>query len=229
MTETPISIEAAQKSVPKVVQPEEPAFMPMTPEEKSLHVTRLQKEGRWPKFCTRREEIRLEQKAKGVRGPQANETSWRQALEEFPPEKEEPKEPEATEETLRRLEENSSDIDIRKDVEEAFRKLRVGGLSINSFDREGAYLFWKGYKDSIRDFLKEYGVKYLGKSSDENDPKKRDERDVELDDLHTAMEKEFPVEGEKVACPACSVQLQLPNSLRTGDDAKSPQFHLRVA
>ncbi len=208
MTDTRISLDAAKKSVARIGPEVDPEFTPITAGEKLKHKHRLEREGRSVAFATRREEIRQELRDKRVARPLAVEKSWRQALEEFPPlpvEEEPPdtEDVEATLETIQRHESNGSAIDIQADVAEAYKKLRLTGLSINEFDRDGAYLFWKGYKDNIREFLREYGVKYLGKIAGEGEAEVS-ERDVKLDDLIEKMEREVPAERK---CPKCKAMI----------------------
>ena len=225
MDETPISLKAAQKTVEAVTAPRY-----LSESEKLLHTNRLRKEGCWSEFGLRKEEFRTKLLAEGATRKQARDGAWVQAIAELPVVKEpkEPEEPALTDEQIVRLKAASSEIDIRADILFAYNKRWLKGLSVMSFEeRPGAYQFWRLGKDNNAKFI-ELALKYL-RQDDEDDASKPDERDVELGDLMTSMEKEFPVEGAKEACPACSAMLQLPNSRRTGDDAKSPEFHLRVA
>lgn len=197
-----ISLESAQKSVERIGPEVETEEQEWTPIDKAILTKRLAKEDRWPEARERHDELVREQKLLGVQPPQRAWRAWTELEKEFPPLPKEidPDDVEATEETVARHEASSTDVDIQADVLEAYRKLNKKGLSINQFDREGAYLFWKAYKDNLRDFLKEYGVKYLGRLADEDDPKKLDERGIELGDLIEKMEAECPTE---VKCPKC--------------------------
>ncbi len=235
MTDTRISLDAAKKSVERVgPKPEvEPEFTPITAAEKLDHKHRLEAEGRYEPFEARREEIRRALRQLGVAKPRAVEKSWRQALGEYPPlpveEEEEPPEVRLSEEALARYEADTSPIDLKADMEQAYRKHIRPGLTIMDFeDRPTAYGFYRQSQLSSQKFL-DNALKYLGVSNDEDEEAEVSERDVKLDDQIEKMEREFPVEGAQVACPECSAMLQLPNSLRTGDDAKSPEFQLRVA
>jgi hypothetical protein len=47
---------------------------------------RLRREGRWPAFSERREQLRLQYRAEGMSKSKAVAASWRQAVAEYPPE-----------------------------------------------------------------------------------------------------------------------------------------------
>ncbi len=237
MTETPISLKAAQKTVEQVDPPRI-----FTEQNKRELTDRLRREGRWEEFGKRRDEIRIKLKHQGADKDERVNQSWVQALAELPPlpvvkELKEPawggKMPEEaplTPETLARFE--AVEFNVEADIAEASHKLAQSRLTAEDFARPLAWRFWRVAKMNPANefrFLNEHVVKFLGKRQDEDDASKPDERDEELGGLMTAMGKEFPVEGAKEACPACSVMLQLPDSLRTGDDSKSPEFHLRRA
>ncbi len=208
MTDTRISLDAAKKSVARIGPEVDPEFTPITAGEKLKHKHRLEREGRSAAFATRREEIRQELRGKRVARPLAVEKAWRQALEEFPPlpVEEEPPETEdveATLETIQRHESSASDLDIQKDVVEAYQKLGRPGLSVNDFDRGGAYLFYRLGRVNIHKFLLEFGVKYLGKITGEEEAEVS-EHDVNLDDLIAKMEREVPAERK---CPKCKAMI----------------------
>lgn len=221
-----VSMDEAIKAIARVA----PSLIPakeISSVEKLDVRERLKGEGRLQAFSARRDDICRDLKSRGVKSPECDHRSWRMAMDEFPPVKvyvplpepimtvdpvepvktEEPVKPvkpvelSATEETIKQIEANRSPIDIKKDVEEAYHRSYQKGLTINDFvHRPGAYLFWKLCQDNYHKFLLEFGVKYLGKLTGDDDPGKPDERDVEIGDLITKMKEEFP---PFVICPHC--------------------------